>query len=245
LNRLFDDDEEESPPGRAYTRSPGRVGPGAGAEREISLGLPAILGIFFALALLCACFFGFGYTMGRKSAQAAPVDTSSTSSDASSSGAPKPAAGSLAGQPAEPAAQPMADNSTAPAAGQTDTSPAAPTPSPPPPPQKNPASPADGMIVGDRLPQPASAATSKPAAGNPQPAAVPAGAFIVQVAAVSSQDVADILTSSLQKKGYSVSVRHEPQDKLLHVQIGPFSTRQEAQAMQQRVLADGFNAIVK
>ena len=38
-------------------------------DREISLGIPAILGIFFALALLCACFFGFGYTMGRKSAQ--------------------------------------------------------------------------------------------------------------------------------------------------------------------------------
>ncbi len=68
---------------------------------------------------------------------------------------------------------------------------------------------------------------------------------MVQIAAVSSQDVADILTSSLQKKGYSVSVRHEPQDKLLHVQIGPFATRQEAVTMQQRVLADGFNAIVK
>ena len=68
---------------------------------------------------------------------------------------------------------------------------------------------------------------------------------MVQIAAVSSQDVADILLASLQKKGYSVIVRHEPQDKLLHVQIGPFATRQDAEAMQQRVLADGFNAIVK
>ena len=84
MNRLFDDDEEESPPARAYTRSPGRPDPGAGAEREISLGLPAILGIFFALALVCACFFGFGYTMGRKLAQAAPVDTSTANVDTSS-----------------------------------------------------------------------------------------------------------------------------------------------------------------
>lgn len=246
MNRLFDEDEEESPPGRAYTRSPGRSDLAGSAEREISLGLPAILGIFFALALICACFFGFGYTMGRKSAQAAPVDTSSATADASSNGAAKPAAGSLAGQPAEPAAQPMADNSTTtPPAAQPDAAPAAPTPTPQPALQKNAATAADGMIVGDKPPQPASAATNKPPTGNQQPASAPAGTFMVQVAAVSSQDVADILTSSLQKKGYSVSVRHEPQDKLLHVQIGPFSTRQEAQAMQQRVLADGFNAIVK
>jgi cell division septation protein DedD len=68
---------------------------------------------------------------------------------------------------------------------------------------------------------------------------------MVQIAVVSSQNVADILLASLQKKGYSVIVRHEPQDKLLHVEIGPFATQQDAEAMQQRLLADGFNAIVK
>jgi cell division septation protein DedD len=68
---------------------------------------------------------------------------------------------------------------------------------------------------------------------------------MVQVAAVSSQDVADILLASLQKKGYNVAVHHEPQDTLLHVQIGPFAKRADAEAMRQRVLADGFNAIVK
>ena len=33
-------------------------------DREISLGTTTILGIFFALALLCAVFFGFGYSLG-------------------------------------------------------------------------------------------------------------------------------------------------------------------------------------
>jgi cell division protein FtsN len=42
-----------------------------------------------------------------------------------------------------------------------------------------------------------------------------------------------------------VVVRHEPQDQLLHIQIGPFATRKDAETMRQRVLADGFNAIVK
>jgi hypothetical protein len=35
-------------------------------DREISLGMPTILGIFFAIALVCACFFGFGYSLGTK-----------------------------------------------------------------------------------------------------------------------------------------------------------------------------------
>jgi len=49
----------------------------------------------------------------------------------------------------------------------------------------------------------------------------------------------------MQKKGYAVAVHQVPQDKLLHVQIGPFADRAAADAMRQRVLADGFNAIVK
>jgi hypothetical protein len=93
--RLFDD--EGSPPSRGYTRDPDRPDPGA--ELEIARAAPAILGIFFALALVCACFFGFGYTMGRKSAQAATTDSTAASADASSNGSAKPAAGSLASQP--------------------------------------------------------------------------------------------------------------------------------------------------
>ena len=51
-------------------------------EREISLGTSTILGIFFGLALLCAAFFGFGYSMGHK-ASLPPVAA------AESSAAPK------------------------------------------------------------------------------------------------------------------------------------------------------------
>jgi DedD protein len=50
-------------------------------DREISLGTSTILLLFFAIALVCSGFFGFGYSLGRKSAQ--PV--AATSADASSS----------------------------------------------------------------------------------------------------------------------------------------------------------------
>ena len=238
MNRPYDD-EDDGPPGRGYPRDPDRSGPGRGADREISLGAPAILGIFFALALVCAGFFGFGYTMGRKSAQAANADTAAANADTSSNGSAKPAAGSLASQPEAPAAQPATDSAATTAVVQTE--PASGSPSTQPVPSKNAATAADGMIVGDKP----STSVAQPTTNNLQPATSPTGTIMVQIAAVSSQDVADILLASLQKKGYSVSVRHEPQDKLLHVQIGPFATRKDAEAMQQRVLADGFNAIVK
>jgi cell division septation protein DedD len=194
------------------------------ADREISLGTPTILGIFFALALVCAAFFGFGYTMGRKSSQStfSPAEPNLTTT----TGGVKPTAGS----PAAIKAPPQIPDSAV--VVPTSTTPAAPAPS------SKSTSPADGMIVGDRPPAPAAV---QPATSAPPPA----GSFVVQVAAVSSQDVADIELAALQKKGYNVAIRHEPQDKLLHIQIGPFPDKKEAEAMRQRVIADGFNAIVK
>ena len=90
-----------------------------------------------------------------------------------------------------------------------------------------------------------------PAPTIPTPAPIPTvapstpGAPLVQVAAVSHQEDADILLSALKKRGYAVTVRHEPQDKLLHVQIGPFANKKDAETMRQRLLSDGYNAIVK
>ena len=68
----------------------------------------------------------------------------------------------------------------------------------------------------------------------------------MQVAAMSHQEDADVVAADLKRRGYTVAIRHEPQDKLFHVQIGPFSIRKEADAMRQRLQADGYNsAIVK
>lgn len=217
MTRSYDDDLS----GRGY---PSRTDPDTG-DHEISLGTPTILGIFFALALVCAGFFGFGYTLGRRSVPSTPPAVAAIPFG-TGSGASKPAAGSAAGQSAT--TQPSADQPAT--AGPTAVVPLSSSSS---------SAPAAVSQPAVATPQPAAAA--QPAASNPQPAT----SFVVQVAAVSSQDVADILTTSLQKKGYTVVVRHEPQDKLLHVQMGPFTDKKEAQAMQARVLADGFNAIVK
>jgi DedD protein len=220
-----------------------------GRDREITLGTSTILGIFFVLALLCAVFFGFGYSMGRRSIQTV-VNTSETTPVADSTDS-KPSPGSLAAPSSTGSAAhktTAAVDDTAPAAVDTTASSVATNanaaPQPPAPntrydaaPQPQPSSP----IKPVSLPRPAVATTVPPS-----PVAVPGlGTIVVQVAAVSHQEDADVLTTALKKRGYSVAVRQVPQDKLLHVQIGPFATKKDADAMRQRLLADGYNAIVK
>jgi DedD protein len=217
-----------------------------GRDREITLGTTMILGIFFALAVLCAAFFGFGYSTGRHSAlTTAPAAGANT---ASSNGILKPGAG-ITGN--NPYAQPVPSDTT-PAFGlpasRVPASEAAPT---------RPA-PAPERVVAEEpyvhpTPLPPAETTPKPARIVAVAASVPTatpvslgtGQFMVQVAAVSHQEDGELLVTSLKRRGYGVAIHTEPQDKLLHVQIGPFNNRREADSMRQRLLGDGFNAIVK
>jgi cell division septation protein DedD len=68
---------------------------------------------------------------------------------------------------------------------------------------------------------------------------------MVQVAAVSHQEDADVLVGALRKRGYAVTARREPSDGLIHVRIGPFATHDEASRICARLLDDGYNAIVQ
>ena len=211
-------------------------------DREISLGATTILGIFFLLALICAVFFGFGYSLGRKSsASAIATSASSDTVEASSiktTGTPKPAPGiTPPADSAETVSEPVESSSPEP----TQTKSQAETtdqPAPHPSERVKPAPAAKAEVASVQKPLP-------PAAASPAPASVAGVPSLVQVAAVSHQEDADMLVNALKRRGYNVAVRHEPQDKLLHVQIGPLPNRVEADAMRQRLLADGYKAIVK
>jgi DedD protein len=211
-------------------------------DREISLSTTTILGIFFALALLCAVFFGFGYSMGRKSAQ--PVSGGSsevtTRSENTSS---KPAPGSPA--------TPSTSSAGRPSAGESQSA-IMPLDSPNPISDDSPRapSPVKAAVSSPRSEVPAelpARSAIKPAGIIPVAAALPSpGSSVVQVAAMSHQEDADVVAVDLKRRGYTVAVRREPQDKLFHVQIGPFSNKKEADAMRQRLQTDGYNnAIVK
>ena len=69
---------------------------------------------------------------------------------------------------------------------------------------------------------------------------------MVQVAAVSKQEDAEILGAALRKKQYPVLVvSNVAGDSLFHVQVGPFNDQKEAESMRSRLASDGYNAIVK
>ena len=212
-------------------------------DREISLGTTTILGIFFVLALLCAVFFGFGYSLGRRSAHPTPVADDPVTASSENATA-KPAPGSLVNKVAAVSLKPPAGESQS-SVPASDASGAASDESP----QTSAPTPFKAVLTSSQ-PAPRAETVAKPSpkavAIVPVAAATPsAGVALVQVAAVSHQEDADVLVTALKRRGYNVTVRHEPQDKLLHVQIGPFATKKEADAMRQHLQTDGYNAIVK
>ena len=190
-------------------------------DTEITLGTGKLLGIFFALAIVCGLFFAMGYMLGKSTSAGARTEIiGSVPSSGNTAG--KPAAGNKT--PQSPAPCP-ADNpncaATSAASGSTDSNAAA---------------------SGN-----SAASAGKPAdQSNPQAASAgAAGSFIVQVAAVSKQEDAELLKTSLQKKNYPVFIANNAGDPLFHVQVGPFTDRKDAEAMKTKLAGDGYMAIVK
>jgi cell division septation protein DedD len=210
----------------------------AARDRELTLGPAMLLTLGVILFAVCAACFVFGYAVGRRSA----------TESASVAAPPTPLMAAVA-QPATPASKPSAGQSGAQA--------------------QQPAAAADqpDSAATDSKPLPAPVAVSVPTGSNGgavstgpgqagaegaastgsgvQPALTQASGIMVQIAAVSHPEDADVLVSALRKRGYGVSAHRDPADGLLHVQVGPFANRNDAVAMRQKLLNDGYNAIVE
>jgi DedD protein len=224
MNHLLDDEHGDAPR----------------KEREVTLSTGTILGLFFGLVLLCGLFLGLGYNLGsHKGAANSTADPTANPpiSPTTNFNSFKPAAGSPIA--AAPATQPISATST------TTTPPALPGAHAVQPAPSEPAS--TGESSGDSA-APIVRASTPELGHSAAPTGViisPSGSFTVQVAAVSHQEDADLLVTALKARGYSVAARSEPQDHLVHIQVGPFNNRKDAEAMRQRLLNDGYNAIIK
>jgi DedD protein len=62
---------------------------------------------------------------------------------------------------------------------------------------------------------------------------------------VSKQEDADALVEALKGHGYSALIATPTSDKLFHVQVGPFSDIQDAEATRAKLVSDGYNPILK
>lgn len=69
--------------------------------------------------------------------------------------------------------------------------------------------------------------------------------LMVQIAAVLHVEDANVLANALRKRGYAVTARRDPGDGMIHVSIGPFYNRDEANRWRDRLLGDGYNAVVQ
>ena len=189
-------------------------------EREVTLSTGVILGIFLVLVLLCGAFFGFGYKMGSHKATVPLVadNTDGTAQPSSETfGGFKPSAGSPAGSNA---AQPAAE--TTGGGDATSGAPAAETPAA----------------------TPIGRTAAPPVVTTPEPA-VATGSFVVQVAAVSHEEDAQLLVTALKAKGYPVSAHTESADKFYHISVGPVTNVKDAAAAKARLVADGYQPIIK
>ncbi|MGB8885080.1 MAG: SPOR domain-containing protein [Candidatus Korobacteraceae bacterium] len=243
----------------------------ASDDTEITLGMGKLLGLFFLLAAICGVFFSIGYSLGKSSGreqalndQPAQVSPSSDATPANAeAGENKPSAAvaaktdtpAPAGDEANAANQ--QSNMTFYKAVQQNGPSAAPVA-----PASQPAegsTPAQGpKVVAATANAPgaglaaATSSTFSPTHAAPEvishtsPVTGP-GTIVVQIAAVSREDDAVALAGALRKKNYNVFVVNNPvtNDKLYHVQVGPFATLPEAEAMKAKLVGEGYNPIIK
>jgi cell division septation protein DedD len=190
-------------------------------DTEITLGTGKILGLFFGLVLLCAVFFGMGFSLGRNSAKPPAAADMARTAQPATAGA-RPSAVKPVGSPTPP------DLTFYKAVEQKDGE-----------------SPSNAAAAASDS-KPAAAADNS-AATPPDPmAVVPTNGYFVQVAAVSKQEDAEALVGALKKKQYpAFATNSSSSDKLFHVQVGPFADIKDAEGVRARLVNDGYNPILK
>jgi cell division septation protein DedD len=243
-------------------------------DTEITLGAGKLLGLFFVLAVICGVFFSIGYSLGRSSGreqalsdQPAQVNTPSDSGATTSAASENKPSATAANPQAQVPTTDESDTASQPghftfykAVQQSDNGPQV----------TEAAQPAtrtrDSSVVTAAAPMEKSTelapgrahatGTSPKAelAGGPGPEVVShsspvtgPGTLVVQIAAVSREDDAVALAGALRKKNYNVFVVNNPvtHDRFFHVQVGPFSTLAQAEAMKSKLSAEGYNPIIK
>lgn len=219
-------------------------------DTELTLGSISLLAILCGLVLLCGLCFGLGYSVGHRSSGPAAVASAPPASDQeplqASANIPKPSAVAQT-----PIPQPSESNTeskyTAPnesvatqAGGAAMAAPANVAAAQP---EVHAALSAPGAVQNTVN---GTAQAVRPAQLQPQVQVQPQGPqYMVQIAAVSHAEDAEVLTNALKKRSYPVVSKREPADNFIHVRIGPFATRQIADQWRMKLLNDGYNAQIQ
>ena len=195
-----------------------------------------LIGIFLGLVVICGVFFTLGYVMGRTQleatvrAAAPPKPAEAATGMGVEKSAPKPA-------PVVPTPSQWSFPTTADAKKPVDRL------EPPPPKSSAPAKVELNRAPAAREPQPAPVATT--GASRQKAPAIPRGAVVLQVAALTKESDAYALASVLQQKKFPAFVLPPTGDSYYRVQVGPYPSAATADAGKKALLSEGFKAILK
>jgi cell division septation protein DedD len=196
---------------------------------ELTLGPLKLAVLGGCLLALCFVCFVVGYVAGKhatpsavqKQAEVQPLQAAQTSAAKPSAVTSSPRVQSAPDVTADSAADVEGDEVPAPL-------PAA-SPAPVPVQQQQ-----QAPLVHPALP----VQTSQPATAQPT-------GVMVQVAAVAQMEDAQVLVGALRKRGFAAAIRRDTTDGMLHVQVGPFVNRNDASVARQRLLNEGYNAVLQ
>jgi DedD protein len=215
-------------------------------DQEITLGTGRLLALFFGLVIVCALFFSLGFSLGRKSVPEGVAAAMTTAPAIPTNGGLKPSPTRASDAPKPDCAPPGACGEAAPKSSS----------------EAAPKSSSDELTFYKAVEQnepkaklePAAEPPSQPVSGKTaeaKPAVPPempgrlGSGYIVQVAAVTKQEDADALVNALRKKSYPVINTSSLNDKLYHVQVGPFADLKEAETTRAKLISDGYNPMLK
>jgi DedD protein len=204
-----------------------------------------VIGLFLLMLLFSGVFFSLGYVMGRNQYDGQVRAATTNSRTVEPSYVPK--SGPAARQSADAtSADSESDPATTTTKGPWDYSHTATPAKLEPRLEPLPKASATPAPVPKSVSAKVSAQPAAPVARNGKQLVsaplIPNDSVVLQVAALTKQDDALIIASSLQKKHFAAYVTPPQKDKLYRVQVGPFKDQKSADAVKKGLESAGFRA---
>ena len=206
-------------------------------DTEITLGTGKLMAVFFGLVVVCAIFFGMGFSLGRTAAVRAAATEPQDGASESTSAAQTRGKGQATTNNTAPelsfykAVQSKETNSElTPASDEGSTQ------------DSTAKGKSESKAEAKRLAAKLDLELPRP---DPPHVAPKSATYFVQIAAVSKAEDAEALVAALKHKQYAAFSATNPTDHFYHVQVGPFSDYKDADATRSKLVAAGYSPILK
>ncbi len=205
-----------------------------------------VIGLFLLMLLFSGVFFTLGYVMGRNQydGQVRAASTNSRTWEAVVPGnnVATSKKSTVAAEPADNESDPASTANKSDWEFYNNSTPAKPEPRLEPSPKASSSAPAAKPLNAKARVEPAPVPVPVKSTKTTAPPLIPSGTILLQVAAVSRQDDALSIASSLQEKHFPATVLTPHKDKFYRVQVGPYKDQNSADAAKKGLESAGFKA---